>query len=250
MIALLVVAMLLDAVLAKAPMGRHLKLSSHRVAQHTKHMHTPPSFGQNRDASEDASNCTTSHQPLLSVDSEGRPQMLLGALGKPVEGVRVGQLLLSKGLDGIFENTVVLLTRHDNSGSEGFIVNRMLSAQMAKEWDMDAVQNDREFYGIGGPVEDDEEYVVHTVKSIRRARAVLPGIYVGGSVSRVKRRVQLDRRHRYKVLLGISRWALLQLDGELRRGNWLNVNAVAEDVFLPPDGIWNELMRRALSAHT
>jgi hypothetical protein len=64
------------------------------------------------------------------VDEDGPPILRLVRVGSPVRGLAAGALLVATERvgGGFFERTVIVLTRHDHTGSIGYVVNLPMHA--------------------------------------------------------------------------------------------------------------------------
>ncbi len=156
-----------------------------------------------------------------------------------------GKLLVSTPellLDHIFNQSVILLTEHNENGSMGFIVNKPLILRLNDVFD--DVPVNLQLWN-GGPVEPGNMFYLHNVSHL------LPGsipfdvdrdLYIGGDFEKIKELLKegiIDDRN-IKFFLGYSGWGKGQLANEIREKAWF----VAEnnlDLFgLNPKNIWKE----------
>ena len=195
----------------------------------------------------------------LTVDDDGVPIFRLVRVGSRIPGLGVGALLVATDVvrGGIFDRSVIVLTRHDEYGAIGYIVNvpgdavdpmvmprrhfagfengPPLQDALAVPEAPEAVQ-----HGVGGPVDLDEPFLIHGFDRIAGATPLgeLTGyhhrLYMGGDLASVRARAREAVRARaaaavppsveppvlVRALHGRSAWAAGQLEGEIKRGVW------------------------------
>lgn len=146
--------------------------------------------------------------------------------------------------DGNFGGTVVYLCEHTNQGALGLIINRPIDINLKNLFEKVDLSLDRDDLAsrpvyLGGPVQTERGFVLHdqlddegghyssTLKipgglEMTTSRDVLEAISNGAGPRRVF------------ITLGYSGWGAGQLEEELSRNGWLNVEADPRIIFDTP----------------
>jgi len=140
--------------------------------------------------------------------------------------------------DPNFDETLVLLASHDDTGATGFIINREASFSLYTLLDdlgIDAVVPDRRVL-LGGPVSTLSGFVLYRHP---KNEPGFPGISVTDSVSISASRDLLEacaggQVRSFDLLLGCAGWGSEQLESELDRGSWLH-SAYDEELLFDVD---------------
>ncbi len=157
-----------------------------------------------------------------------------------------GRLLLSEPLMGdfYFGRSVVLLAEHNDEGSFGLVLNKPVEQKFN-----DIVKDFPAFDGrlfIGGPVETDSLFFVHTMGDIiEGALEIGSGIYWGGDIDIVKEMILLNSitPDNIRFSVGYSGWSPEQLKGELKRNSWLVSKNLNKDILkIDPKDMWEQLL--------
>lgn len=120
-----------------------------------------------------------------------------------------------------FNRSVVLIADHTESGSIGFILNKVLDFTL-QDLVPDVKGNFRVYNG--GPVEQDNLYFIHKVPDlIPDSIEIASGIYWGGNFDVVKGLISQDliTENEIKFFLGYSGWECEQLNEELNAHSWI-----------------------------
>ena len=176
-----------------------------------------------------------------------------GTAGPQAAGGLAGRLLVASERvgDPRFARTVILLVRHGDDGALGLVVNRPLAparygelfAGLALD---DAARARTVQVGYGGPVELRRVFVLHDT-GYRDAGTVDAAPNVAMSVGRpvIEALASGGGPARYRLLLGYAGWGPGQLEGEIARGDWFDIEADAELVLGGGDaGKWSKAFRR------
>lgn len=137
--------------------------------------------------------------------------------------IQKGNLLIAEPStlsDKSFNRSIILLAEHNENGSVGFILNKP-SKFIIKDLVFD-IQAETRVY-IGGPVEQDNLYFIHTVPElIPESVEIAQGIYWGGNYDAVKSLMNqnLIRESEIRFFLGYSGWSFEQLENELKEKTW------------------------------
>lgn len=123
--------------------------------------------------------------------------------------------------DVSFNRSVILLAEHSESGSIGFILNKVLDFNLK-----DLVPELPKGFKIynGGPVEQDNLYFIHKIPDlIPESIEISNGIYWGGNFEAVKELILkgLITDKQIRFFLGYSGWDAEQLQEELASNSWI-----------------------------
>ncbi|CAM4036195.1 YqgE/AlgH family protein [Gillisia hiemivivida] len=123
--------------------------------------------------------------------------------------------------DTSFNRSVVLLAEHSESGSIGFILNKILDFTLK-----DLIPGLNKSFKIynGGPVEQDNLYFIHKIPDlIPDSIEIANGIYWGGNFEVVKELILSDliTDKEIRFFLGYSGWDAEQLTEELNSNSWI-----------------------------
>ncbi len=170
-----------------------------------------------------------------------------GLAVRPAVAPRPGVLLVARPQlpDPRFAQAVILLVRHDPSGSVGLIVNR--PSDYAVDELVPGLGDAAHRYRIwfGGPVAPYRvSFLIRTGESLSGTEPVLGSLRYGTDTATLEalmaRGTSPDDLH---VFLGYAGWGPGQLDSELLNGDWILMEGDERDV-MAPDGLWERLMER------
>lgn len=128
--------------------------------------------------------------------------------------------------DVSFNRSVILLSHHTNTGSVGFILNKLLNVTLDEL--IPDIKRKFNLYN-GGPVEQDNLYFIHKVPNlIPGSVEISNGIYWGGYFNAIVDLINTNqiKDSDIKFFLGYSGWDAKQLEAELNSDAWL----IAENV--------------------
>lgn len=162
----------------------------------------------------------------------------------------VGQLLLSMpGIgDARFDRAVIAMCVHDDDGALGLMINRphatMTVRALMTQLDIAPAGTPDVAVMAGGPVETGRGFVLHTPDYAGQGMITVGGL--GGvrwgltsTLDVLKAIAAGQGPRRWLVGLGYTGWGADQLDGELLRHGWHNLDGDDELVFAtPPDRRW------------
>lgn len=158
-----------------------------------------------------------------------------------------GRLLISKPYlhDPYFKRSVVLLTEHNDEGSVGFILNKVVDISIDE-----AIEEFPDFEAklyLGGPVEKDSLYYIHTMgDTISDSVEIGKGIYWGGNFEVLKILIESNKvkQSDLKFFMGYSGWSSEQLANELKNDSWIVTDINKTDIIGgEPDDLWPDLLR-------
>ena len=170
-------------------------------------------------------------------------------------------LAMPQVLDPFFHRSVVLLVRHEDEGSLGFIVNRPTGIkvnEILKGMEVDWQGREDVVAYFGGPVQPNLGTVLFGPPS-RPPAPTAPkedsetgGDFVGEATSEVLAGVSLTQHvgdlsrlaesppERFRLFLGYAGWGAGQLIEEILRNDWLTAPARGDLIFAPdPDRVWS-----------
>ena len=146
--------------------------------------------------------------------------------------------------DDTFAGSVIYLCEHTEKGALGLVINKPIDITLKNLFDkvelpLDAQALAEQPVYFGGPVQTERGFVLHekignadspynSTLSIpgglemTTSKDVLEALSVGGGPKRML------------ITLGYSGWGAGQLEDELGRNGWLNVNAAPEIIFDTP----------------
>ncbi len=134
-----------------------------------------------------------------------------------------GRLLISEPFlnDIQFRRSIVLIGDHNDEGTVGFILNRLL-ATTTNEIVPDLLEvNFPLFYG--GPVEPNTLHFIHTAGVlIEGAQEISNGVFWGGNIEMINDLLNNKRvtPNQFRFFIGYSGWATNQLQDEVEDKTW------------------------------
>lgn len=155
-------------------------------------------------------------------------------------------------LDPFFHRTVVLLLRHEEEGSFGFIVNRPTRIKVGEilqgmEVDWGGRVEDLAYFG--GPVQPNRGTVLFAAghplagDDASAAETVIPGVALTQHVGDLSRLAEAPPEL-FRLLLGYAGWGEGQLVQEILRNDWLTAPVRSELIFsADPETVWEEALR-------
>ena len=159
-------------------------------------------------------------------------------------------LVAKRGLrDPNFRETVVLITKPQDGGPFGVIVNRPLEMRLSQIFsEFESLKDRKDVLFFGGPVKPNGfVFLVRSNERPPRAMSVLKDIFFTGDTELIEKLLRRPNpTDGLRVFAGYSGWGPGQLQQEIARGDWLIVPASAETVFTKnPGGLWQELIKKA-----
>ena len=153
-------------------------------------------------------------------------------------------------VDDTFAGTVVYLCDHTTNGAMGLVINRPTDVNLGDVFDkldlkLEIQPKTSEHVYFGGPVQMDRGFVLHEQRREQHAAHYSSSLIVpGGLVMTTSKDVlqEVAEGHgpkRFLMTLGYAGWSAGQLEDEIARNGWLNVNAPTEElihiIFETPD---------------
>ena len=145
----------------------------------------------------------------------------------------VGRLLVAREdlRDPNFDHTVIFLLEHDRRGAMGLVINRRLGSvpmkEMLEEMDLDVEAGEAEITAhYGGPVDPGRGFLLHSDDTLLESSQKLPGGFaVSVDPEMLRRILEGSGPKDFRFVLGYAGWAPGQLEAEIARGSWWDVEA-------------------------
>lgn len=160
---------------------------------------------------------------------------------------RRGRVLIAEPFlpGSYFNRSVVLLVSHNEKGAVGFILNKKI------DFPLNEIMNDfpefRSDISIGGPVNTDTVYFIHTLgEELPGSIYICDNLYWGGDFEELKRRINMGlvSQDQVRFFLGYSGWDKGQLEEELNENSWLVSDINIRNVMNPSQKyMWVEAVR-------
>lgn len=167
---------------------------------------------------------------------------MTSSLIKPKQGI----ILISEPSlrDYYFRQSVVLLAEHNEEGTFGVILNKPLETRLS-EVIPDFPDVDLSLY-LGGPVQTDNLFYIHTIDHIEQSFPIIEGLYWGGDLEIIKGRIEKGKisKHEIRFFIGYSGWHPKQLDHEIQEKSWvLSHTNVNEIIYAEPEKLWSSHLK-------
>jgi len=125
-------------------------------------------------------------------------------------------------IDSIFEDTTILIVKHDNEGTTGFVTNKPLHKSIHELIEF----NHSKPYPLmdGGPVDKDHLFVLHKRPDlITGGEQMHSGFYLGGNMKDVIEAINNKGVHEQEIQLfiGYCGWDEGELAAEIEEGSWV-----------------------------
>jgi len=160
--------------------------------------------------------------------------------------IKAGKILLSTSellMDHTFNQSVVLLSEHNDKGTMGFMINKPLPLRLDDLFS-DIPLNFQIWNG--GPVETGSLFFIHSISEL--PDAILfdkkNNLYIGGNFEKLKELLlstEVDERH-IKFFLGYTGWHPDQIKEEMDEKVWFVMPNNIDLFKLNPKSIWKDKM--------
>jgi len=160
-------------------------------------------------------------------------------------------LIAMPGLqDGNFFHTVTYICEHNEDGAMGIVLNRPTELALSDLLDQLEIGESNPEMGqqpiyIGGPVQTDRGFVLHSLEKEWESTVVIAGA-IGITTSRdILQSIAIgEGPQKSLIALGYAGWGAGQLESELKANAWLNGPADLYSLFdLPADRRWDAAAR-------
>ncbi len=175
---------------------------------------------------------------LLAFAGPAQPAGTEGSEGETAKFL-TGRLLVAREelRDPNFDHTVVFMLQHDLRGAMGLVINRPLGKvplqDLLEEMGIDADAAEAEIAAhYGGPVEPGRGFLLHSDDAVLETSQRLPGGFaVSADPEMLRRIIDGSGPKDFRLVLGYAGWAPGQLEAEIARGSWWDVEADPALVF-------------------
>lgn len=153
-------------------------------------------------------------------------------------------------MDDNFAGTVVYVCDHTDHGAMGLVVNRPTDVNLADLFEkldlkLDIQPKASESVYFGGPVQTDRGFVLHEQNEVEHTTHYSSSLRISGGLAMTTSKDILQELaagygpKRFLMTLGYAGWSAGQLEDEIARNGWLNINAQMEElihiIFETPD---------------
>jgi putative transcriptional regulator len=158
-----------------------------------------------------------------------------------------GKFLVSEPFltDPYFKRTVVLLSEHNQTGTVGFILNKITNLKL-NETIKDFPEFNVPIY-FGGPVGTDTLHYIHKLGDrLPGSKEICKGIYWGGDFEILRTLIDTKQvtSDYIRFFVGYSGWELSQLNTELRDRSWFISTGNEKIAFAETTkGLWSQVMK-------
>ena len=189
-----------------------------------------------------------------------RPPALVepaAAVDEPVAASLAGQLLVATRdlTDPSFAEAVIYLMAHDEGGAVGLMVNRpgrevaLTEIFGALGLDKAGVEGRIAVY-VGGPVEPERPFLIHTPDLMMKESKSLPGgVALTNDPAMLRAIGQGKGPAKHLFAFGYVGWAGGQLEGEIKRSDWFAIAPELSLIFAAePERSWERAVERRPTA--
>jgi putative transcriptional regulator len=125
-------------------------------------------------------------------------------------------------IDSIFEDTTILIVKHDNEGTTRFVTNKPLHKSLHELIEF----NHSKPYPLmdGGPVDKDHLFVLHKRPDlITEGEQMHSGYYLGGNMKDVVEAINKNglNEQDIQLFIGYCGWDEGELSAEIEEGSWV-----------------------------
>jgi putative transcriptional regulator len=161
--------------------------------------------------------------------------------------IQAGSLLISEPMmsDNYFKRAVVVIAEHNESGTVGFILNKVVDIKINE-----ALAHFESFdYPLyfGGPVQRDNIFYIHTLgESIPGSTRIIDGLYWGGDFDTVTALIKSNSINEsdIKFFIGYSGWDPYQLEAEITKDAWMISKATIGSVMTQSyKDLWGNVLK-------
>lgn len=161
--------------------------------------------------------------------------------------ISAGKILIADPFlkDPNFMRTVVIVCEHQDSGSFGFVLNKLYD-QVLGDLIADLEGSTFPVY-YGGPVQLDTIHFLHqSPELIPGGFEISDGIYWGGDFEEVSKLIKTGSitETEIRFFIGYSGWGEGQLEEEMKQKSWITSRATPNLIFPPDaDSIWKDALK-------
>ena len=120
-----------------------------------------------------------------------------------------------------FENSTILLVKHNIEGSIGFVINKTFEKSLHE---LIEFNHSKPFPMMdGGPVDREHLFVLHKRPDLIEGGEQIPnGLYLGGNMEQVIEAINTKsaNKHEIQLFIGYCGWDAGELKAEVEEGSW------------------------------
>ena len=124
-------------------------------------------------------------------------------------------------IGSFFEHTTILVVKHDNAGSLGFVTNNPFGKSLHELIEFNHASP---FLLMdGGPVDREHLFVLHKRPDlIEGGEQVANGLYLGGNMEHVIKAINSGAANHQdiQIFIGYCGWDAGELEAEVKEGSW------------------------------
>ncbi len=124
-----------------------------------------------------------------------------------------------------FENTTILIVKHNEEGSIGFVINKSFEKSLHE---LIEFNHSNPFPLMdGGPVDREHLFVLHKRPDlIDGGEEISSGLYLGGNMEQVIEAINIRGANKEEIQLyiGYCGWDVGELEAEVEEGSWIISN--------------------------
>lgn len=146
-------------------------------------------------------------------------------------------------IDPRFQQAVILILEHGQTGTVGLIVNKPHPVSLEHAFKLpEGIPADQPLF-YGGPVSPGLAWLLFSGSDAPPGTVeLLPGVYVANADLLVDAVEYFSVVKKMRIFSGYSGWAAGQLEAEIKRGSWKVIPARPADIFDDdPDSLWDYL---------
>lgn len=166
---------------------------------------------------------------------------------------KAGRLLISEPFMGdyYFGRSVVLIIDHNEEGSFGVVLNKLIEAPLN-----DVLKGLPPFESkiyLGGPVDTSSTFYIHSLGSkIEGSLDIGNGLFWGGDIELIKEMILLNQLNSSNIrfFIGYSGWEANQLVGELESNSWIVSPETDKSILnIPVQDMWKSSLQNMGSVY-
>lgn len=160
---------------------------------------------------------------------------------------KAGRLLISEPFMGdyYFGRSVVLLIEHNEEGSFGVVLNKLIEAPLN-----DVLKGLPPFESkiyLGGPVDTTSTFYIHSLgNKVEGSLEIGNGLYWGGDIELIKEMILLNQLNSSNIrfFIGYSGWEANQLESELKSNSWIISTEADKSILnIPIQEMWKSSLQ-------
>jgi putative transcriptional regulator len=163
-----------------------------------------------------------------------------------------GDIILSEPFihDTHFTRAVILLCEITDNGVFGVVLNKPVAVDLDEIIDSDIGKNAKQGFSIslGGPVDDNHLYYIHSDSTIPNCERISGDYYFGGDFEVLKSKINSNTLNNSNVFffVGYAGWDFQQLKEEIEDSCWLVVSKpdITESLLSNKTELWKNLVAK------